>query len=61
MDQYSHGSRFRLRAWHIGLLLLIFFVCMFAAFVLTGRSSLEREIAAIRAAGYPTNYEELGK
>ncbi len=61
MGQYTHGKRFRLSGWHIGLLLVIGFVGLFVLFVLTGKSGLEREIEAIRAAGYPTNFEELGK
>ena len=61
MDQYTHGKRFRLRGWHIGLLLVAGFVGLVAAFVLNGKNGLEEEIAAIRAAGYPTNFEEQGK
>ncbi len=59
MDQYTHGKRFRLRGWHIGLLLLIGIACLFVLFILTGKNGLEKEIAAIRAAGYPTNFAEL--
>ncbi len=59
MDQYSPSRRFRLSGWHIALLLLICFVGLVALFALTGKNSLEKEIAAIRAAGYPTNFEEL--
>ena len=61
MDQYSSGRSFRLSGWHIGLLLLVGFVGMFVLFVLAGKNGLEKEIAAIRAAGYPTNFEELDK
>ncbi len=59
MDQYSPSKRFRLRGWHIGVLLVIGFVGLFVLFVLSGKNGLEREIAAIRGAGYPTNFEEL--
>ncbi len=61
MDQYTHGTRFRLSGWHIGLLLLICFVGLLAVFGLTGKKNIQKEIAAIRAAGYPTNFEELDK
>ncbi len=61
MDQYSPSKKFSLRGWHIGLLLVIGFVGLFVLFVLTGKNGLEKEIAAIRAAGYPTNFEELDK
>ncbi len=61
MDQYSPSKRFRLRGWHIGVLLVIGFVGLFVLFVLSGKNGLEREIAAIRAAGYPTNFEELDR
>ncbi len=59
MDQYSSGRSFRLSGWHIGVFLVICFVGLFVLFVLSGKNGLEKEIAAIRAAGYPTNYEEL--
>ncbi len=61
MDQYSHGRKFGLRWWHIGLLLLICFVALAVLFVHTGKKNLQKEIAAIRAAGYPTNFEELNE
>jgi len=61
MDQYSSGRSFKLSGWHIALLLLICFVGLVVLFVLTGKNRLEKEIAAIRAAGYPTNFEELDK
>jgi hypothetical protein len=61
MDQYSHGRKFRLRGWHIWLVLVAGFVGMVVLFVLSGKSGLEKEIAAIRAAGYPTNFAEQGK
>ncbi len=61
MDQYSSGRSFRLSGWHFALLLLICFVGLAVLFVHTGKKNLQKEIAAIRAAGYPTNYEELDK
>ncbi|RKY10197.1 MAG: hypothetical protein DRP66_00320 [Planctomycetota bacterium] len=61
MDQYSSGRKFNLSGWYIVLLLLICVVGLFAAFIVTGKNNLKKEIAAIRAAGYPTNYEELDK
>ena len=61
MDQYTPCKRFRLRGWHIWLLLVICFVGPVVLFVHTGKKNLQKEIAAIRAAGYPTNYEELDR
>ncbi len=61
MDQYTHGKRFGLRGWHIGLFLVICFVGPAVTFAGEGKNDLEKEIAAIRAAGYPTNFEELEK
>ncbi len=59
MDQYRPSKRFRLRGWHIWLLLVIGFVGLVALFILSGKNDLEKEIAAIRAAGYPADFEEL--
>ncbi len=61
MGQYTSGKRFRLSGWHIGVFLVICFVGLFVLFILTGKNGLEKEIAAIRAAGYPTNFEELNE
>ena len=61
MDEYTPSKRFRLRGWHIWLLLVIGFVGLVVLFVFSGKNGLEKEIAAIRAAGYPADFEELDK
>jgi hypothetical protein len=55
------GRRIRLRARHWIALVVVVLVGLVGVFVVVHRNDVERRLAALRAAGYPTSFAELAE
>jgi tetratricopeptide (TPR) repeat protein len=60
-DNARRNRRVRLRAWHWVALVVVLLVGLVAVLVLVHRNQLDRRLAALRAAGYPTSFAELAE
>jgi hypothetical protein len=60
-DNARRNRRVRLRAWHWVALVVVLLVGLVAVLVLVHRNQLDRRLAALRVAGYPTSFAELAE
>jgi hypothetical protein len=57
----KRDRRIRLKAWHWIALVVVVLVGLVGVYVLVYRNNVERRLAALRAAGYPTSFAELAE
>ncbi len=60
-DNERRDRRLRWRTWHRIALVVLLLVGLTTVLVLVHRNQLERRLAALRAAGYPTSFAELAE
>jgi hypothetical protein len=60
-DRKKRDGRYTFKVWHLALAILLLLAGSVGLYIAVHRGDVERRLAALRAAGYPTSFAELAE